>query len=209
METTYEPTMSMREARVRYFAANQFGEKGGYDDAWVHASIGPVPFPFPNTAGRVRAVRYHDLHHIVTGYPTTTVGEFEIAAWELGAGCRDFHAAWVLNLGGTGAGAVVAPGRVFRAFVRGLHSESLYGRDLDALLDGTVAEARRLSGADTAASIPATAADRARFALVALAGMAVGSLSFAVALPLLPFGLAAGAWQRLTGTPAAEKPAAG
>lgn len=201
----YDPAMTMREARDRYFEANHFGETGGYEDAWVQASIGPIPFPFPNTAGRVRAVKYHDLHHIVTGYPTTTIGEFEIAAWEIGASCRDFHAAWALNLGGTFAGAVAAPRRVFRAFVRGLHSESLYGRDLEALLGSTVAEVRGLSGAEAAASIAPTTADRVRFVLVALAGLVVGSLLFAAVLPLLPFGLAAGALRRAGERRAAEK----
>ena len=162
----------------------------------MHASIGPVPFPFPNTAGRVRAVRFHDLHHIVTGYQTTTVGEFEIAAWEIAAGCHDFHAAWVINLGGLFAGTLVAPRRVFRAFVRGLHSETLYGRELDGLLDSTVGEVRRLSGAEEGAKAGVKASDLVRFVAASFTGLVVGSLSLAVVLPLLPFGLVAGAMQR-------------
>lgn len=31
--------------------------------------------PFPNTHGRRRALAYHDLHHILTGYRTDFVGE--------------------------------------------------------------------------------------------------------------------------------------
>src|ERR1700742_1732678 len=49
MKTVYEDTMTMREARDRYFAVNGFGANGGYDDAWVDFKIGPVPLPFPNT----------------------------------------------------------------------------------------------------------------------------------------------------------------
>ena len=50
--------------------------------------------PFPNTPSRKRAVRYHDLHHALTGYATDLTGEFEISAWEIGSGCADHVAAW-------------------------------------------------------------------------------------------------------------------
>ncbi|AUX38490.1 uncharacterized protein SOCE836_107340 [Sorangium cellulosum] len=33
------------------------------------------------------------MHHVPTGYDTSTTGEFEISAWELGAGCKDLIAA--------------------------------------------------------------------------------------------------------------------
>src|SRR5438046_2892863 len=65
----YDPTSTLREARGRYFAANGLGE-GGYEDKWVRFALGPIRFAIPNTAGRVHAVRYHDLHHVVTGYDT-------------------------------------------------------------------------------------------------------------------------------------------
>ena len=100
MHVLYPEDLTMREARRRYFEANGFGTNGNYDDAWVDFKLGPLPFPFPNTAGRVKAVRYHDLHHVVTGYATDIAGEFEISAWEIAAGCKGFAAAWVLNLGG-------------------------------------------------------------------------------------------------------------
>ena len=70
----YDAALTLREARGRYFAANGLGE-GGYDDKWVRLAVGPLRFAFPNTAGRVRAVRYHDLHHVVTGYATDWTGE--------------------------------------------------------------------------------------------------------------------------------------
>lgn len=43
------------------------------------------------------------------------VGEFEISAWEIGAGCGDFHAAWVLNLSGMTGGLLTAPVRMVLA----------------------------------------------------------------------------------------------
>lgn len=179
--------MTLREARRRYFERNGFGHDGGYGDRWVDFSLGPIPFPFPNTAARVRAVRYHDLHHVLTGYPTTTCGEFQISAWEIAAGCKGFGAAWALNLGGTFAGAVVAPRQVFAAFVRGRRDRTLYGEPLDPLLEGTVggAKARFLS---PSLARP-TVGDALWFALAVALGFVVAFLLFAALLPLVPVGV--------------------
>ena len=176
---------TMRAARAQYFEENQFGPDGGYADPWVDFKLGPIPFPFPNTPGRVRAVGYHDLHHVLTGYKTDFPGELEISAWEIAAGCKDFLAAWQLNLGGMAAGLFFMPRRVFRAFLRGRRSESLYGRELEPLLDQTVAETR--AQLHVPAAVPrATLADCALFALASLAGLAVGLATFVIATPLLP-----------------------
>ncbi|MEO6574841.1 MAG: hypothetical protein ABIP89_13435 [Polyangiaceae bacterium] len=192
---TYDATMSMRQARDVYFAENGFGEDGGYNDPWVNFKIGPVPLPFPNTEGRLRAVRYHDLHHVLTGYHTDYLGELEIAAWELGAGCKDFYAAWHLNLGGAGSGALFIPRRTFRAFVRGRRSESLYGAPLEQLLDTTVGEARRRVETEES---PADATDVALFAAVAVSGLILGTATLFVVLPLVPIGLGIAAIRRWT-----------
>jgi hypothetical protein len=188
--TSYPDEMTLREARTRYFQDNQFGEDGGYGEDWVNFKLGPIPMPFPNTQGRLRAVRVHDLHHIVTGYATDTLGEFEISAWEIGAGCKDFWAAWQLNLAGMATGALVAPGRIHRAFARGLASRSLYGEDIEAQLDRTVGEVRAERLADT----PAGGGRVAALFLVTTAVGVVVALGFgALVIPLVPVGLAVAA----------------
>src|SRR5688500_885517 len=146
--SSYDADQTMREARARYFEVNRFGADGGYADAWVDFKLGPLPLPFPNTPGRVRAVRYHDLHHVLTGYDTDIIGEFEISAWEIAAGCKGYLVAWQLNLGGMFAGLLVAPRRMASAFLRGRSSESLYDQPLEALLDATVAATRAKMGVD-------------------------------------------------------------
>lgn len=193
--TTYEPTMTMMEARKRYFDTNHFGDDGGYGDAWVDFQLGPIPFPFPNTKGRIRAVKVHDLHHIVTAYDTNLIGELEIGAWEVGAGCKDFYAAWFLNLSSMGGGFLFAPVRTYRAFLRGRHSSSLYGRDLDELLQKTVADIRRETRVDEARLATPTAADRALHVAGTLVGLVVTALFMTATLPLAPIGLAL-AWLR-------------
>jgi hypothetical protein len=141
--TLYQPEMTLREARVRYFARNNFGEDGGYGDKWVKIEIGPIPIFFPNIPSRASAVRYHDLHHILTEYETTLEGEAEIAAWEVGTGELPNFAGWFLDLGGFAYGLLLCPRRLWRAFLRGRRSRSLYPTAFtDELLSGRVGEVR-------------------------------------------------------------------
>lgn len=123
---TYGDSMSLRDARAMFFRANGFGADGGYGQRWVKIKLGPVPVWFPNTAGRRRAVRLHDLHHIATGYDTSLVGEAEIGAWELSSGCADYYVAWYLNAWAVVLGLFLAPRRLWRAFARGRRSTNLY-----------------------------------------------------------------------------------
>ncbi len=185
---------TLREARDRYFEDNGFGADGGYGEAWVDFKLGPIPFPFPNTKARVRAVGYHDLHHVLTGYRTDLPGELEISAWEIGAGCRDFAAAWVLNLGGMAGGALGMPRRTLRAFARGRRSTSLYGLPLDELLASSVTDARERTGVATLEAV--TALDVGLFVAATLAGLAVGLVLLAVTSMLAPLGLVTNAMRR-------------
>lgn len=192
MHASYAHDMTMRTARDLYFEVNGFGADGGYDDAWVDFKIGPVPLPFPNTAGRVAAVKFHDLHHVLTGYETNASGEFEISAWEIGAGCKGFPTAWAINSGGMIAGLLSSPRRTFAAFVRGRRSRSLYAEAFEPLLDETVGEMRakhvgKVEGV--------TAADVGAFAVATGLGAVVGILMTVLLLPLVPVGLF-NAWLR-------------
>ena len=138
---------TVRNARARYFVKNDFGEDGGYDAAWVKLRVGPLRLWFPNTKGRVRAVRFHDIHHVLTGYDTTWVGEAEIGAWELASGCKHHLAAWILNGAAAAIGLVIAPDAVAAAWRSGRCCRNLYDQDWsDALLDETLGSLRRRLG---------------------------------------------------------------
>jgi hypothetical protein len=137
-----EDGWTLRDARALYFAANGFGD-GGYASRWVVLRAGPLRLAFPNTKQRVRSVRLHDLHHVLTGYQTSWTGEAEIAAWELASGCRDHWAAWWLNLSAAAIGLVIAPRAVASAWRRGRRTRNLYAGEFDeALLDETVGAVR-------------------------------------------------------------------
>src|SRR5262245_5862442 len=176
----YHESLSLREARERYFAAAGLGS-GGYDEKWVPLAMGPLRFAIPNTAGRVRAVRYHDLHHVVTGYGSDWTGEGEIGAWEVASGCRDLLAAWVLNLYAMQLALWFAPRAVFRAFVRGRHSGNLYGEPWsEKLLDESVGAMRRRLALDAA---PASASPADCISFATWSGVAL-ALAFATGAPL-------------------------
>ncbi len=130
---------TLRAARDRYFAENGFDERS-YASAWVRLEAGPVPLFFPNTGARVRAVRFHDLHHALTGYGTSWTGEAEIGAWEIASGCGRHWIAYLLNLQAMAIGLFLSPRRVWEAFRRGRHSGNFYrcefeGIDLDRPAD--------------------------------------------------------------------------
>lgn len=138
----YPDDLTVRDARAKYFEANDFGE-GGYEDDWVKLQAGPVPLYFPNTAARVEAVQRHDVHHVLTGYDTTWAGEAEIGSWEIASGCGRFSAAWILNLQALLIGMLIAPAAVLRGFAWGRRTSNLYHGEFEAkLLDERVGDLR-------------------------------------------------------------------
>jgi hypothetical protein len=145
-----DAAMTMGDARVRYYERNEFGADGGDSLTWVPIKFLGLTFYIPNTDARRRAVRVHDLHHILTGYQTDMRGETEIAAWELASGCWRWPAALVLNLGALGLGAVIAPRRIARAWARGRQTRNLYSErgGIDHLLPRVVGEVRGERGLD-------------------------------------------------------------
>jgi hypothetical protein len=187
---TLDDSLTLRNARAAYFAANGLGD-GGYESPVVKLMAGPIPLYLPNSAARVRAVRYHDLHHVVTGYGTTWTGEAEIAAWEIATGCADHSAAWILNLGAMAIGLAIAPRATFRAFRRGRRTRNLYREAFgDHLLDETVGAMRRRLALDATAPEP-SASDALAFGAWSVAALATFTLAVAPVAGLV-VGLIAG-----------------
>ena len=162
----YPSEMTLGDARARYFELNNFGNDGGYDERWIKVKVWHIPIWLPNTAGRVRAVKLHDLHHVLTEYPTTWRGEAEISAWEIGTGgVNNYYAGWLLDLLSIAQGLVVNPRGVYRGFIRGRYSRNLYSREFsDEILKHKVGEYRDHLLLNTKPASP-TARDVFAFAL--------------------------------------------
>jgi hypothetical protein len=188
----YADSEVVREARAEYFRRSSFAPDGGYADKWVRLKVARFALLFPNTAARVRSVKLHDIHHVLTEYDTSWRGEAEIAAWEIASGCGKHYPAWLLNFGALAIGMALAPRRVFHAFVRGRRSDNLYaGEFSDDLLTETVGELRsRLHVPES--SPPASANDWLAF---------LTWLAISISVSVLPYVCAIGAilliWRRL------------
>ncbi|MDT7690122.1 MAG: hypothetical protein QOE46_2881 [Acidobacteriota bacterium] len=186
-KVTFAPELTLGEARSRLFALGNLGVNGGYDEAWVKLKLGRIPLAFPNTEGRRRAVRFHDLHHVLTEYPTTWRGEFEIGAWEVATGVGPYWEGWLLDLLGFGCGLIVFPRSVYRAFLRGRRSANLYG-DVwnESILSRRVGEVRRRLHLDEDGAARPTQSDKRAFAAwAAISLLTYAASCAAVLIPLL------------------------
>ena len=87
---------------------------------------------------------WHDLHHVVTGYRTGLIGEAEISAYELRAGCGSLMV-FILCVGAILITMFVAPRRVWCAWKQAKGARSLYHSliSYDDLLEMTVTDLRR------------------------------------------------------------------
>ncbi|MGB1799676.1 MAG: hypothetical protein ACPHLK_02470, partial [Gammaproteobacteria bacterium] len=91
-----------------------------------------------------KALPYHDLHHILTGYEFRPTGEFQIAAWEFAAGKYPNIYTTLFCIPLVSLGAIFIPIRTFKAFVIGRRSKTLYSiNDYDALLERKVSDVQK------------------------------------------------------------------
>ena len=143
----YDDNLTIKAALVQLF--DRFGfSPDSYTAKTFAIGVGHVLIHLPNIPSRVKVARFHDIHHILTGYPANWKGEAEIGAWELATGCRRYFVAWFLNGGAVFVGLFLWPRAVWKAFKRGWRSRTnLYNDfDYDALMEMRVFELREAIG---------------------------------------------------------------
>jgi hypothetical protein len=182
----YTPDMTLGKARKRYFEIAGFGPDGGYDEFWINVKVWRLPVWLPNTKGRVAAVKLHDLHHVLTEYPTTWAGEAEISAWELGSGgLHCYLEGWWLDLMNVAQGLVVNPRGLYRAFMRGRSTKNLFDqRFSEEMLTHLVGEYRHKLHLEGPSPQP-SGRDKLSFALWTVAGALTYFASVVVPILLL------------------------
>jgi hypothetical protein len=144
--SAYADSLLMEEARNLFLAANGLRVRDYEASTFTIGFLG-LSVKFPNTSGRKRVVPLHDLHHILTGYGTDWIGEAEIGAWELRAGCKTWIA-YFLNGSGVLIGLFISPRRVWQAFRAAKGQRTLY-RDpasYPSMLQMTVGQLRKRLG---------------------------------------------------------------
>jgi hypothetical protein len=130
---------TVRAGRDRYLADNSL-TVASYTESGFPIYVGRWPVRLPNPG----LLHLHDLHHVVTGYGTGLVGEAEISAYELRAGCRSFMV-HMLCVGAILGAMFVAPRRIIRAWRRARGARTLYYTNIpyETLLDMSLAELRQ------------------------------------------------------------------
>jgi hypothetical protein len=141
----YPDDILMQEARDLFLAWNGFSPASYTAPTYTINLLG-LPLKLPNTKAHQWATPLHDLHHLLTGYQTDWLGEAEMAAWELRAGCKTLVVYW-LNLSGVLIGLFLSPARVWRAFRAGSGGRTLYRHPkLHEVMQMTVGEVRSSLG---------------------------------------------------------------
>jgi len=140
------PDASLQDARDEFLAANGFSVRD-YTVPTFTIGVFGWRLKFPNTEARKRAVPLHDLHHVLTGLGTSWIGEAEIGAWELRAGCNSLIT-YYLNGCGVIIGLFISPRRVWRAFraAKGQHTLYYDPASYEQLLQMTIGEVRKRLG---------------------------------------------------------------
>lgn len=188
--------LTLGEALERHMAESGFPPDGGVTERWAVVSVGPVPLCLPNVRSRRRAIPYHDLNHVVSGYGHDDLGEAEIGAWELGGGCNGYLAAWVLNWAALPLGWR-SPRRLFRAFVRGRRTGNLYDADLDKIKARPLAAVRSDLGLERQHA--GTTGDVVMFLGLLVLSPLVGVIPFVASVLSSPLWLAEGAHRNTRG----------
>ena len=128
--------MSLQDELASFYKRSGFGEVVGARSLTVPVYTGCMLVPLPNIETRRRYLKYHDLHHLVTGYSVGRIGEGEVSAWELGTGSAFVSPVLgVMNLIALSTGVVLEPRRMWRAFRRGCASRNLYPEAVRADID--------------------------------------------------------------------------
>ena len=148
---TFPDSEIVKDGLQRYF--DHYGFKnGGYNDKTFTIKFwGPLKLIFPNTKGRIEAVKLHDIHHMLTQFEANLRGEAEIGAWEIAGGLGKYYAGWWLNFGSVTYGIFLWPRRIYLAYIWGLQCENLYHHTLykdydEKLLTQTIGDLRSQLG---------------------------------------------------------------
>lgn len=123
----YDP-LNIPEALLTFNQQHDFGDEIGQHQKWfVGVYTGCLIVPMPNIETRHKYLKFHDLHHVLTGYSVGRIGEGKVSAWELGTGSMwQSPLLGIMNLIALSTGFFLAPQQMWHAYKRGTKSRHLY-----------------------------------------------------------------------------------
>lgn len=128
--------MTLESELAAFYERSGFGAVVGARPAVVRVYTGCLLVPLPDIETRRRYLKYHDLHHLMTGYSVGRIGEAEVSAWELGSGSAFLSPVLgLMNLIALSTGLFLEPRRMWAAFRRGCASRNLYRKGVRAEVD--------------------------------------------------------------------------
>lgn len=128
--------MSLDAALNDFYDRHGFGDTPGARPKTVPVYTGCLLVPLPNIETRNRYLKFHDLHHLVTGYSVGRIGEGEVSSWELGTGSMLVSPVLgFMNLIALSTGWVLDRNRMWQAYASGLQSRNLYTRSMRAAVE--------------------------------------------------------------------------
>ena len=139
---------SVKQSLSEFYQLNNFEADGGVSNLVSWAKVGPFTFPILNLKSRKKALIFHDLHHLITGYQTNMRGEAEISAWEIASGgWGRLWYIWGIVLSGFAFGVAFYPKTTKKAFDVGNGCRNAYasGIKINDLLNLELNELRDLT----------------------------------------------------------------
>ncbi|MCP5158612.1 MAG: hypothetical protein H6975_04220 [Gammaproteobacteria bacterium] len=128
--------LTLQEELANFYEKSGFGSVIGMRPLTVPVYTGCMLVPLPNIETRRQYLKYHDLHHLITGYSVGRIGEGEVSAWELGTGSAFVSPLLgVMNLIALSTGLVLEPKRMWSSFSRGCKSKNLYSKSCRSNVD--------------------------------------------------------------------------
>ena len=121
---------TLGEALAEFRKANGIPADADTAPFWT-VRIAGVAVRLRNRPWRQKAVLAHDLHHVLTGYPCTLTGEFQMAAWEAASGGFPSWGARCMCTPLILAGLILAPRRIIAAFQLRRRTRNLHGQMID------------------------------------------------------------------------------
>ncbi len=108
-----------------YWKERNLPQDGGKNEKLNKAQIGSFSFRYPNLNGK--ALLLHDINHLITDFPTTWKGEFQVSAWEMASGARKgFPLTLIYPVSLVLIGLIIYPREVLSAYKYGTNKQNAF-----------------------------------------------------------------------------------